>query len=133
MAAISGIELFGDKQILANMEKLSKKDFTSATRKGSKIVLQETKSRIPVLTGVLLQNTKVRSIPRSRTMAGTRTVMEFKGATGRKGGFYGHWVNYGTRYLQAREFIQQGAKAAEQQAFAATKQELIQMVEKEWK
>lgn len=99
MAGAINITLSGDRQLLAKLDRLSKKDSRAvvrkAARKAAKPVMQQARANAPVKTGALKKSIKVRAIKRSRTRIGVRistTGLEsvFQGKQ-----FYGAFQEYG--------------------------------------
>jgi HK97 gp10 family phage protein len=95
----------GDKELIEKLQRLKTKDAKAAIRKGSragiKKILPLAKANAPVRTGTLKKNLKVKAIPRSRKYVGTQIKLDYTGPT-----FYGAFVEYGSKHVQARHFMQ---------------------------
>ena len=123
------ISLSGDKQLLKKLDNLAKKDIKRAvrkgTRQGNKRVQKKAKETAPKDTGLLRKSIKVRALPRSRVYVGTTCKAQVP---------YAGPLEYGTKYVQAREFMQkaakqEGSKAAEEAA-EVIKKEIIEATKK---
>lgn len=118
------IEVEGANKLVKKLERMNKKDSKAAVRKGSregsKIVQKQAKANAPKKTGQLRKSIKVRSLPRSTKWVGT-TVK----ATDPKAGP----LEYGTKHIEPREFMQQAVDQQSRKAgdrFAeVTKEEII--------
>ena len=127
MATQSIYTLIGDKAIIKAIKNLQRKDFSKATRAGSKIVKREAQASAPVLTGALKKAIKVRSL-KSKKATGHNIQFVFPGG----GQFYGHFVEYGTKEQPAQEFVKEAADNAEVPALRQTADTLMDQIEKTW-
>jgi len=97
--------LQGDKELIGKLDSLKRTDAKAAirkgTREGAKIVQAKAKELVPVRTGTLKRNIKVRALPRSRKWVGTMVKTTFANSEA----FYGQFVEYGTRKMAARHFL----------------------------
>lgn len=112
-------------RLLAGLEpKLAKKHIRGGMRKGMKLVRDAAKANAPVRTGKLKKAIKVRA---GKARKRKQIVIEvrvgegdFKGAT-----FYGAFQEFGTKRLEAREYMdnafQSRGEAARQAIIAAIK------------
>lgn len=96
--------------------KLQKKVVRQAIRKSLKPVLQDAKREAPKRTGALRKSVKVRSFKRSRSRLGARvttgtTTSDFQGK-----GFYGAFVNYGTKHIKGNRWLNKVAKKNKRKA-----------------
>lgn len=73
------LTLEGDAQLRQRLQRLERKSqgkvMRKALRDGAKIVADEARNRVPILTGELLKSIKVRALPRSRTGFGSRVLV----------------------------------------------------------
>lgn len=97
------VKVTGDKELIAKLQAVKTTKAKAAIRKGSragsKLVLAEAKTLVPVKTGALKQAMKVRALPRSRKWTGTQITMKAEDV------FYGAFVELGTKHMQAKKFL----------------------------
>lgn len=102
-------ELDGGKDLVRKLRKLGKKafdDLSDIVEDASKPLVQEAKARVPVDRGTLRD-----SIHASRAFAKRGTVEYHVGPSAK--GFYGRFVEYGTRFQPKRPFLRPAADAKE--------------------
>lgn len=113
MYTITGFDEIYKK--LSQLEpKLQKKLANKGMRKAMKVIQQEVKNNVPVLSGLTKKAVKVRAMKRSRKGYGIEVRIgegDYKGET-----FYASFIEYGTKYIKPRGFMksafeQSGEKA----------------------
>ena len=120
MGAFS-FQLTGDKQLDAFFRtfpmKVQKKVVRKPLRDGAKIINDAAKTIAPVQSGQLRRALKVRAAKRSRRNKNVVTVRpqigegDFKGDT-----FYGAFVEYGTKKMAGRHYMEQAFKTKSEPA-----------------
>jgi HK97 gp10 family phage protein len=94
------IEVKGIEQAKATINNIKnnvlRRAISKGSRAGCKILQAKAKQMAPKKTGALRQAIKVRALPRSRRYVGTQVTMKV---------YYGAFVNYGTKYITARRFL----------------------------
>lgn len=108
----------GADELVTKLQAMRKTHAKAAVRKGAragaKIEQARAKDLVPVKSGALKKEIKVRAITRSRRWTGAQVTTKVKdGPT-----YYGAFVNYGTKKMKARRFLN---LAAEQSKGAAGK------------
>ena len=109
------------KQALGRLKKATRAGIRKGTRAGAKIVAAVAKALAPKVTGGLARTIKVRALPRSRKWIGTMARLVNDGAV-----YWGGFVNYGTKRIKARRFLN---RAAEQTKTEATEEAIRVMGE----
>lgn len=108
---ITGIEEVDRK--LGNFEvNVQRKALRKATREAAKVVLDEAKRLAPVASGALKRSLRVRALKRSRVKQGHQVQTGegfFKGET-----FYGGFQEYGTKFMEANEYMRPAMVSKEQ-------------------
>lgn len=103
------ISVTGDKELLDKLGKLRKTQVAKAIRKGSragsKIVQAKAKENVPVVSGALKREIKVRALKRSRRWTGTQVTMRVAGGVP-----YGSFVDLGTKRMKARHFVERAVE-----------------------
>jgi HK97 gp10 family phage protein len=105
----------GAEQLQQKLSELSKTHAKAAIRKGTragaKIVQAEAKNRVPVRTGRLKKGLKVRAMPRKKNYVGTMVRLADTGEV-----FYGGFVEFGTKYIKPRHYLENASKAVKDAA-----------------
>jgi HK97 gp10 family phage protein len=104
------------KDAIKRLKKATKQGIRKGTRAGAKIVQAKAKELAPKISGRMAKTIKVRALPRSRKWIGTMSRL-----VNDRDVFYGGFVNYGTKRIKARRFLNQ---AAEQTRKPATNEAL---------
>lgn len=107
------LELKGVAETVGKLLTFPKKQATKAIRKGlragAKVMTAAVKAATPVRSGALRRAIKTRAMKRSRNKIGVRTTIGaegfYKGKT-----FYGAFVEFGTKKMDARHFMEKAAK-----------------------
>jgi HK97 gp10 family phage protein len=91
--------LKGDRKLQRKMRRMAERDVKAAIRKGSragtKITTRKAKQEAPVDSGAMRKGIKTKSLKRSRTRIGTKTVV---GGGWHKGSlFYAAFIEFGHR------------------------------------
>lgn len=92
------------KQALGRLKKATRAGIRKGTRAGARIVQAVAKALAPKVSGAMARTIKVRALPRSRKWIGTMARLVNDAAV-----YYGGFVNYGTRRIKARRFLNQAA------------------------
>lgn len=108
------------KQALRRLKTTAKKAIRKGTRAGAKIVQAKAKLLAPRGTGALAKTIKVRALPRSKKWLGAMTRLLNDGEV-----YYGGFVNYGTKRIKARRFL----NAAADQTRASATSEALRVIE----
>jgi len=99
----------GTKDLIKKLQTLKNTHARAAIRKGTragaKIVQAKAQDLAPLKTGLLKKEIKVRSLRRSRRWIGTMIRNAFRGTQA----FYGAFLEYGTKFIKARQFMKQAA------------------------
>ena len=126
------ISLANDKVLIKALKNMPQKEAKKAARKGSragqKIVKPQVQADTPVRTGKLKSQIKVKSVRRSRKYVGTRTMI----GQGTEA-FYGGFVEYGTKKIEARWFARQAAAKKSNEALREASLIMKHEVEKYWR
>ena len=132
MSGIVSITLTGDVKLLTKLKRLGNKDQKAAIRKASRAaarpILQKARELAPRRKGALARSLKLRAIKRSRTRIGVRistSTLEsvFQGKT-----FYGAFLEFGTKRIAARHFMQRAVDQTKEQAKAIFAAELAKEI-----
>lgn len=125
-------EVTGDKELIAKLDKLKKTKIKSivnkSSRAGNKQIQKEAKKLAPKRTGLLRKSIKVRALKRSRVRAGTSATLSFKGD-----GFYGSFVDLGTKHQKAQNFMQRAADNVGKKALDTATKMVADLTEAELK
>lgn len=111
----------GTENLVRKLQTLKKTQSKKAIRKGSragcKLVQAEAKANVPVRTGALRKEIKVRALGRkAKKWTGTQVTTKVEGGPT----YYGGFVELGTKKMAARHFIKrafQSVKGSAEQAF----------------
>jgi len=111
----------GDKRLNRKLAKLKgpegKKVIRKASRAAMKVYQFAAKQNAPSRTGTLKKQIKVRAMKRSRVKVGTMVR-----ATG--DGFYGNFLELGTRHIDAMNFMRMAAKDNQSRILAIYRRDL---------
>ena len=126
--------LTGDKALNRKLKKLTGKDAKAVVRKATrpalKPVLQEARADAPVKTGQLKKNIKIRALPRSRSSLGSRVTSGLGKNANSGDAFYGAFLEYGTKRIEAKRFMKGAAEKKRSQVLNIYKKEVGQNITK---
>jgi HK97 gp10 family phage protein len=110
------VTIRGDRELIKKLGTLRKTQAKKAIRKGSragsKIIQAAAKQNVPVKSGALKKEIKVRALKRSRRWTGT--LVNTRVAEGPT--YYGGFVEYGTKRMKARHFLTDAVESTKAQA-----------------
>lgn len=109
--------------------KLARKVIRQAARKGLKPVLRAIKKSVPVRSGALKKLVKIQAAKRRRRGVISLTVNINSDRQGKA--FYGAFLNYGTKKMDQRAFMQKSFKETKAEAAAVTTAEILAGIERE--
>lgn len=95
------------KALLELIPKRVKRGIRKGSRAGCKIVQAYAKTQVPVVTGLLRSEIKIRSLRRSRRFIGTQVTIRVAGGKA----YYGSFVELGTKKMAPRGFLKKSAPA----------------------
>lgn len=126
-------EVTGDQAILARLRalppKTQRKVVRPALRAAAKVIHGEARQLVPVLSGKLMRSLKVRAQKRRRGSIGVNVQTGkkfFRGPT-----FYGGFVEYGTKKMEGRHFMQDAFRRTAAGQREATMQAIARGIERE--
>jgi HK97 gp10 family phage protein len=142
MYDVQGLEQLS-KKLLAFEPKLAKKGIRRAQRAAAKTFLPEVRSRAPVyegpanpktgrpVPGALRRSHRVRAMKRSRSRFGVKvtTAADAKEFSGEDDGFYGRWIELGSKSITPRGYIRAAFEAKEQAAAETLAKELASEID----
>ena len=120
-------KLKGDKELIARLNRMGRKEFRRATRDAAKMIQARAQELAPVDTGLLSKSIKVRSLKRTRGgKIGSQVVLRFGAKANSQ--FYGAFQELGTKKMKARRFMKQAAKEMGAQAIQSVRDRIAQEV-----
>lgn len=104
------------KQALRKVSRQVKAGIRKGSRAGAKIVQAKAKELAPKRSGRMVKTIKVRALPRSRKWIGAMARLVNDGDV-----FYGGFVNYGTKRIRGRRFLNDAAGQVKDAAIGEAK------------
>lgn len=120
--SVVNVSLSGDKQLLAKLDRLSRKDSRSvvrkAARRAAKPILMQSRVNAPVDTGTLRRSIKIKAITRSRKRIGVKVTTGTAKSAYQGKQFYGAFQEYGTKKMAGKHFMKRAAESKSKEAVA---------------
>lgn len=129
------INLVNAQKLQRKLQHLGNKAFKAAlrkaTREGAKVVKPVARSLAPVATGALKNSLKVKAFKRSRKWIGAKLTTNDKDNLFTGEQFYGAFLEYGTKYISAREYLQEAARKSERKALNTATEAALKEIERQ--
>jgi len=128
---VSGIEVNGLDEVLKKLkklpEKVQKRVLVGAVRAGAKPIIKEAKRLVPVRTGTLKK-----SIGVVKRRSKNKNLIHFTVTPRKKkGGWYAHYVEFGTLKMSARPFMRPAYEKEGENSIKFVREYMKKRVDKE--
>ena len=120
----------GSKEIINKLKDLEKKVANKivkqALREAAKPIQKEAKANIPSVSGDLKKNTKIRSMKRRKGRIG----LVVQSSSTDPQGYYGSFVEYGTKYQKAQQNIKKAYDKLKDKTAKLLEESILKGIEK---
>jgi HK97 gp10 family phage protein len=124
------VSIKGSKEIIKKLDSLEKKIATkivrTAIREAAKPILKEAKANIPSDSGNLKKNTKIRTMKRKKGRIG----LIVQSSSTDPQGYYGSFVEYGTKYQKAQDNIKKAYDKLKDKTAKQLEEAILKGIEK---